>query len=266
MTRRLPPHTQSDLSLDQFDAALSEHLGEDIGFADRVRRLAIVRGALAPAKKRRAELKAVCDAAHNDRQQRRAGQYLLRPQVRHTPARWSVGSQRLREAKPDLWQRCLIMKPYVKPEAPAGLEIPTPELWIAPAPTRTDATEDVAHRYVAMGRAMKPLIADEAEHVAALKLIANRAAWDGLPYRFADGWWIQTAKMEYDDGALRRIDPDTFTALAVEIPGKVTTVVTVREYDPEHDASEDDEADEAEGDGRYRPSQSRSAWGRTYNG
>lgn len=258
-------YTTPGATLEEFSDQINGHLGVDVGFADRVRRRAVLKHTLKIAEDRRAELYRALKSAHINHQQTRAGRWILKPVTTRPTTRLWVGSDRLRDADAELWQRCRTSK-YVRTNPPRGSVMPTADLWIPAAPTRAATTESLAHSYATMGRLMKSLEREAADLGAALEQIAQQCEWDGLPLLFRDYWWVQLKAEQYADANLKAVSPETFTKLAVEIPVKGSSKLEIREYDPERDFDPEAEHDEETYNGRDGYGRTRSAWGRTYNG
>ncbi len=221
--------TTLTLTLDQLDAALDDYAGTVEGFAARVRRLRELRETAVAAKARQAELKAAIDAAHQ-RGLRRGGEFVIVGQTRRLKARRTVPSRVLLAADPGLWERCRRFKPYVKVTGSEAVQ--AAQLWLPPVPTRSTSTASLLTGYTRLGDQLRPIAREVKELVDEIGDIARRFDWDGLPLLTADGWQVQATKYEYDEAVLRDADPATYNALAVDVPGRVTTAIFVRKFDP----------------------------------
>lgn len=203
-------------TLTQFDAALGAHLGRPAGFADAVVELWTVRQRLTVLKERRSELFAVL-REHHARGNSVAGDMELREsRPSAVRVRRTVTAAAIKKVSPELWERSRVPGPKVAVSAPktqvrpaVGLSLPA-----VPGP-RTPLHQAVAVYQSCPGTDV--LSEAEKAAVAQLRTIAEQAGWDGMPVAFSDGWKAGLVALTYDAEALRRIDPQTFEALAVDV-------------------------------------------------
>lgn len=219
-----PDVTVAGIPLDAFSAKVDAHLGEQADFAGTIRHLAVVRAQKAIIDGRRKPIYEVCKAlAESGREVRYGDKVLVRTTAAAPVVKTSVPAAVIKKHDPRLWADSRLIRPFVSLKAvgaegdmvTARAEVAVGKLGRLPAIPDGRRSDEAAAALMAMPP-VTPLTAQETELVAALRDIARRAGWDGLPYVFSDGWTAQLNQLQYNSDRLQVIAPELWDKLAVQ--------------------------------------------------
>lgn len=242
-----------DETLDEFSAAVDEHIGHPVGFADTVRRLHATRTQLYDLKAKRAavheHLRSAYDLGH--RVVGATGLELYQTQPGEPRAVREVPSAVVKKADKKAYEAARVVVQRVSVKAPDRVKV---KLIEAPDGGGFMPPVDAVLAYRdPVWRSLKWLAEQEQEMKDALAKIAANAGWDGGvedgPLVTSDGWSVQVNTRRYDSEALRANDPALWEQLAVATVKQASPALRVRRYNPDGDGAEDDdEFGELDGD------------------
>lgn len=218
-------------------------------FASTVRALHAVRAEAAAVKARRAEVFDLIKAHYEngDVFEDDSGRVL-----RKTPdvpqQRFSVNSKAVERQFPALWRQSRVPKPYVQCKAPVGY--PAPCLRLPAVPDGKDLAQTVAV-YESFGPRTAELRESETSLVERLRKIGADNGWDGMPIKFADGWQVSLARMEFSGDRMAELDPERWRMMATAVTTAkaghvVVSKVSRRGAVDLADEDRDDDVDEGE--------------------
>lgn len=232
-TKKRPAPNAGDIrpeSLLAFSAAVDEHMGRPVGFADLVYRLWTVRAQKKTVSDHRKESFALIKAAY-ERGVRVVGPnlYVLKSTAEGRGEPYlGVDSEKVKRKHPELWNRSRVAVPYVQTKAPTGLTLSTSGVLqsLPKTPEPHASIVDIVAAYKHPSYAvLKSLRDQETDLLAELDELGAANDWDGLPITFADGWTVSLRRLQFSADRMASLDPATFEAVAVEktrrIPARV---------------------------------------------
>ncbi|URC18173.1 hypothetical protein SEA_ZENTENO07_72 [Mycobacterium phage Zenteno07] len=148
-----------------------------------------------------------------------SGGYYLRETTTQVTRYRAVESAVVKKARPELWEAARTRKPWVQVKAPDGYEVPdlgALRLPPAGAMLRTlDANTLMRHYKAPVFEQISALKGEEKHITGVLSLLGAQGHLDD-EQRFADGWAVTLARLEFDSEKLRRLDPEAWERMAVE--------------------------------------------------
>lgn len=223
-------------TLDEFSAALDDHLNADVGFADAVRDLWVTRQRLANLESARREtFEHVKTAFHTGT--RVVGEFELRETARREPEVYrAVEAAVVKKHAPAAYAAARTLVSRVSVSAPRGSADLVPRDRVPKLPKTVTAEAAVRAYKSDLFSLIKLLKSEEVDLLGRLEKIAAEAGWDGTEQVFADGWKAALKREQFSGERLREIDPDLWDRLAV---------TKVREQQPRVYLAKRGEVDEA---------------------
>jgi len=225
-TTRKAPADLREQTLMQFSAAIDEHAGRVVGFAELAMTLAGTRSQIADlASLRRAWFSKVRDLHRSG--VRAVGGVELRESTPSVPEVYrAVESAAVKKVDKMAWQRAQAVVPYVSVKPPASWKWPDLDVAVPPEPkAAADPSAVGIYRDHPAWQRLKELRQVEEEIIASLSKIGADFGWDGLPITFADGWTVGLSRMQFSGEKLKAIDPELWDRVAVskirQTPAKV---------------------------------------------